>query len=328
MMEQVRYEFLLQAETPISHAQETLGNTQMAMRRKVRTKDGGFTNVPYITGDTMRHGLREAGTYALLDAAGMLSESLSEPALRLLFAGGMVTGASGGVKLDDYRELIDLLPHVALMGGCAQNRVIPGKMEVGYANLVCAETAHLLPAWPFEWMTAQGQAAASCRQHIETVQRVRMDPTLDPGKRNLLTAGEREKVELRLLRSENASAHDDAKGKDEHKSSMMPFSYETVVAGSLFHWKLACTCHSELDKDMLLVLVASFMAHCVVGGKKGTGHGVLRPVAAREISIPRWSERVKDMEVTALGARAGELFRAHVAERKDKLRSFLQTVAA
>lgn len=248
--------------------------------------------------------------------------------MRLLFNGGMVTGAGSAVKLDDYRELIDLCPHIALLGGCAQNRVCAGKIEVGFANLVCTETAHLIPQWVFDWLDAQGQATASSRQHIELLTRVRMDSTLDPGKRTLLGAGEREKAELRLLRSENASAHDDAKGKDEAKSSMMPFSYETVVAGSLFHWRLCCTCHSELDRDMLLVMVASFLAHCRVGGKKGTGCGVLRPVAAREIAVPRWSERASDLDVTALGGRVGSIFRAHVSERAEKLKAWLAGVAA
>lgn len=327
-MEQIKIEILLQAETPIAHSQETLGNTQMCMRRKVQQPDGSFASVPYITGDTLRHGLREAGTYALLDAAGLTDAGLSEPALRLLFAGGMVTGSPGAVKLDDYRDLVDLCPHIALLGGCAQNRVTAGKLNVGFANLVCSEAVHVIPPWVFEWTDSQNRAISSCRRHIELMTRVRMDPALDPGKRTLLSAGEREKVELRLLRSENASAHDDAKEKDAAKSTMMPFSYETVVAGSLFHWRLSCICHSELDRDMLFVMLASFLANCVVGGKKGTGNGVLRPVAAREIAVPRWSERVNDLDVTALGGRVGSIFRAHVAERADRLRAWLSGVAA
>lgn len=158
--------------------------------------------------------------------------------------------------------------------------------------------------------------------------RVRMDPTLDPGKRKLLSAGEAERVELRLLRSENASAHDDAKGKAEAKSSMMPFSYETIVPGSLFHWRVACVAHSELDREMFWVMLATLLSNCVVGGKKGTGNGVLRPVAAREIAVPRWSERVNDLEVTALGGRVGSVFRAHVEARKDKIREYLSKVAS
>src|SRR5262245_29758625 len=112
MYEQKRFEFILQAAEPIAHHSETYGNAQVAMRKKVRQPDGSFASVPCITGDTLRHGLREASTYALLDAAGMLADpDLSESACRLLFAGGMITGSAGGaVKLGDYAEMVDLIP--------------------------------------------------------------------------------------------------------------------------------------------------------------------------------------------------------------------------
>src|SRR3970282_2460114 len=80
------------------------------MRKKVRQSDGAIVNVPCITGDTMRHGMRESSSYAMLDAAGVPEGGLTEAALRLLFAGGMVTGSEeGAVRLDEYREMCDLI---------------------------------------------------------------------------------------------------------------------------------------------------------------------------------------------------------------------------
>ena len=77
----------------------------------------------------MRHAAREVSSYAMLRAAGMLEGALSEAALRLLFAGGMVTGRgdAGVINLDRYRELCALVPPMALFGGCTDNRVQPGK---------------------------------------------------------------------------------------------------------------------------------------------------------------------------------------------------------
>ena len=69
-MERHQIEIILRAAQPIAHAEGTVGNTQTIMRRKVRQPDGRFTRVPYVTGDTMRHGLREAGAYSLHEAAG------------------------------------------------------------------------------------------------------------------------------------------------------------------------------------------------------------------------------------------------------------------
>jgi hypothetical protein len=69
--EKVRWEFILEAQEPIAHHSESMGNTAIAMRQKTRLADGSFVSVPIITGDTIRHQLREAASYALLDAAGM-----------------------------------------------------------------------------------------------------------------------------------------------------------------------------------------------------------------------------------------------------------------
>lgn len=329
-MKHVRIEILLEAKQPIAHHQESIGNTAIFMREKVRYK-GSFVNVPYITGDTMRHGLRECGTYALLEAAGMLDDpSLSEAAVRLLFAGGMVTGSGGAVKLSDYYELVDLCPHLALLGGCAANRVIPGKLNADFCRLVCEENAQRLPQWVHDWCAEKGEVLSPARPHLASETRVRMDPMLDPSKRRMLTAGASAEAEQRLLKSENASAHDDHAEKDANKSSMMPRSSEVIVAGSHFFWSLDCLVHTPLDESTLYVCLSAFMNRCHVGGKRGTGHGKLWPVAARNVELPRWDDYVRS-DASGLvreGDSMGKLFMQHVAERKDKLRTYLATVAA
>lgn len=325
-VEQRRFEFLLRAETPISHAQETFGNTQTIMRSQIIQPDGSRVNVPIITGDTMRHGLRESAAWLLLEAAGIAENRLTEAALRLLFAGGMVTGSSGSaVSLDAYRKLVELIPPLALLGGCASNRVLPGRLAVDQAVLVCAETVQFLPQWVREYMGEM--AVSSCRAHVEHVQRVRMDPTLDPGKRGLLTEAERAVVEGRLLASEEASTAQDAVAASETKSSMMPFSYERVAQGSMFFWGITVTSFSALDMDTFTAMVGTFLRRAVVGGKKGTGHGLLKPVKAQDVILASFTERSESLEIEPT-KKVGELFRSHVAERAAAIGELLQTVAA
>ena len=331
MMETKRYEFLLEAETPIAHHEETFGNSALFMRRKVRQPDGSFATVPAITADTMRHGMREAVAYVFLDAAGLIGNpSLSEAALRLLFAGGMVTGRGdgGAVGLAAYRDMIDLVPSIALFGGCASNRVIPGRLQVEDATLVCEEERRYIPGWVVERMEAEGVGLETGRAHLEEVQRVRMDPTLDPGKRNLLSTGDQALVEGRLLASEKAHVDDDAVARQDTKSSMMPRRFERVARGSLFHWALTATCWTPLDVDTLHTALAAFLYDARVGGKKGTGHGKLRAVAAKNIAVPSHAERVSELDPKSLAPRAGELFRAHVKERGERIRTFLAGVDA
>jgi hypothetical protein len=327
-VEMIKIEVLLEAKSPVAHHQETIGNVSMVRRGKVQQPNGEFARVPEVSGNHMRHGLREAGTHALLEAAGLLDMELSEQALRLLYNGGAGSGLGGSLKLEEYRELTDLLPHIALLGGCAQNRIQEGQGSVDYARLVCLENAHRLSPWAMEYANSRGRAIKSCREHIEMVQEVRGDTLLNPAQRDRLTAGERERIEQRLLKSENASAHDDHAEKDKNKSSMMPYQFESVCAGSWWTWGVAFRCYKPLDRDMLYVMLSSYMANCVVGGKKGHGHGQLTPIAAVNIDLPKWKDNATPVEVTSLAGRAGNLFRTHVAERKDKIKSMLEQVSA
>jgi hypothetical protein len=323
-----KYEFLLEAVTPIAHHCETIGNQSILMRSKQRQPRGGWAYPAEVTGDTMRHVMREAIAYVLLDACGALKEpALTEAALRLLFAGGMITGRGGDagvIKLDVYREMVDLIPSLGLFGGCANNRCIPGRLEVDEALLVCQETAHKMPQWVLE----EAGQLDSCRAHVELVQRVRMDPVLSPEKRNLLTAGEQITVTNRLMVSEAAHDDDDAKLRDATKSSMMPRTFERVASGSLFYWTVTARLYTDLDVDTFNTTVAAMLANCKVGGKRGTGHGLLRAIKANEVMISQPADRLHPLDTTALAPKCGEMFKAHVRERADKVRELLRTVDA
>jgi hypothetical protein len=330
-MEHRTYAFILEAEEPIAHHSESVGNSALLMRRKVRQPDGGFANVPCVTADTMRHGMREAASYALLDAAGLLdSPSLTEAALRLLFAGGMVTGRgdASAVRLDAYREMVELLPHLSLFGGCAGNRVVPGRLTVSDAVLISSEQLHYLPAWVVEWLRDRGCSVDTCRAYVEEVQRVRMDPSLVPAKRLLLGSGEQTTVEQRLLVSEAAHAAGDARGADDSRSSMMPRRFERLVQGSLLYWTCSATCYSELDVDTFDLALASFLYRARVGGKQGTGHGRLRGVAGRQGALARPAESLQEIDSTAIGLPKGKLFTEHVRARAERIASFLGKVDA
>lgn len=329
MHDQLRYDFILECMTPLAHASESVGNTSLSMREKRRLPNGSFVHVPIITGDTLRHGLREAASYALLDAAGLLdAPALGEAALRLLFAGGMITGSdAGAVRLDDFRRMVELMPHLGLLGGCAQNRAIPGKVQVDAADLICSETAHRMPEWVTDWLREGGVALQSCRGHIEEVQRVRMDPTLDPSKRKLLSDGGAA-VEQRLLSSEHGKEVGDAVLANASKSSMMPRRHETVVAGSLFFWSVTALVHSELERDAFNTMVGGFLRDARVGGKRATGHGRIRPVVAKQITVQRPREAPENLDAGTLASRVGSLFYEHVKSRKVDIEKWLREVDA
>lgn len=324
-MEKQTYEFILEARQPVAHSSGTEGNESVAMRQKVRQPDGRMARVPIITGDTMRHGLREAAALATLDAAGLLHAEahLSEAAIRLLFSGGMLSGKGNAsqIKLDRYRELVDLFPPLALFGGCTDNRCIPGALQIGPAILVCQESVRLLDM--DGWAAGQAGTLATHRSHVESVTRVRMDPMLSPEKRRMLTADDATRVEQKLLTNENASGEGDHKAKAGAASSMMPRNHETIVAGSLFYWQTTATTWTDLERDCWVTTLATFLADAHVGGKRGTGHGHLVPKDARHITFGRPSYAAEAVNPNGLAARAGAVYRAHVQARADDLREWL-----
>lgn len=328
MMRRKRYEMVLEAATPIAHSAGTTGNHSYLMTQRVRTRNG-WEDVPIITADTMRHKLREASSLALLDAAGLHDGKLSEAALRLLFNGGMVSGSDGGaVKLDAYRELVELVPALGLLGGCAANRIVPGRLTVESALLICQETERYVPAWALAAARERSGELDTFSAHVEEAQRVRMDAVLNPAMRKLLTEGEQVRIAGRLTAGERASADGDAVGKESEKSAMLPRTFERVAAGSLFSWGVEAIVQSDLDEDVFNVTVMAFLARAVVGGKSGTGHGQLRIVAANEVRMATPAREHESVDTAALGLSVGQLFRRHVQDRKDRLEAFLGTVSA
>jgi len=343
-MMQLTYEILLQAMEPIAHSSETIGNVQIAMRQPVRQPDGRFAAVPVITGATMRHRLREASAYATMDAAGLLDGRpvLTEAALRLLFAGGSLGGSSGTtVRLDDYAEMVDVFPPLGLLGGCAGWRIVPGRVQCCAAVLVCEDARPVLPDWAVEWVHSAGDVPEperagllerplpSARHHVAVETRVRMDPMLSPSHRRLLTDEARATVEGRLLAHEDAADQADHAAAERTKSALMPHSYEVVSSGSLFWWRVSATTYGELDEGCFHTMLATALYDCRVGGKQGTGHGLIRAVHAREGGWLRPSEQaVGAINPNAFERLGGAAYRAHVSERAERLRAWLDGVQA
>lgn len=325
-MQTTRFEMIVRAAQPIAHHQENLGNQAIFARKMVRARGGDRVAVPYLSGDTVRHALREAAVYGTLHEAGLLDDpQLSEGALRLLFAGGMVTGRGDAsvVNIDRYRELVALFPPLALLGGCTDNRIIPGQLNVDEGNLLCTEMAHLTPPWVADWLAAKGERLESCRGSIEEVQRVRMDPMLRPEAVKLLSDGARANVEGRALMAESAHETGDAKAKGESKSAMMPRTHERILQGSLLWIGLEARTYTDLEFDAFCFSVACLLSNFQVGGKRGTGHGRLEFVAGSRVHF-----RPAAANIEAVGAelapKTGDTYRAHVHAKKEDLGAWLR----
>jgi hypothetical protein len=335
MFEKFTITTILEAAEPIAHHSGTKGNIAIAMDERMFQLDGRLERVPIITGDAMRHAMRHAAAMAFLDAAGLLDQEpmLSEAAVRLLFAGGIIKGASGAsVSLAEYAAMVDLMPALGLLGGCAGNRMMPGRLQVGRAVAVCKGSSRVLDhsPWAQGWISERidrlGYVVSTSAALVDSVQRVLMDPTMNPTSRAMLSAGGEAKTEARLLASESASESGDDLAAEDAKSSMMPRTFEVVRAGTLFTWDITATLFSDLDRDTFSLMYAATLADLVVGGKRGVGHGRLVGLASSKmvLSKPASPETLQP----AVHSNVGEMFRAHVHERRARIVDFLAKVVA
>lgn len=329
-MDQRRYEFILEAVRPVVHLSETIGNRGVIARRKIRLPDGEWANVPMISGNQIRHKLRAAGTWCLLDALGMSdTEELLEPTIRLLFNGGELKkkGTGGAVNFEAYRTLCEMIPTIALLGGCANGTINEGQGSVDYALLICDETMHVMPAWVAEHLDTTGSRTDEARAHVEEIQNVRGDSVTSPSVSRLLTEGEKVRVNAKLLAK--STARDKGEEVDpDAKSRMLPYSTESIAMGSLFYWSVAFNVYNDVQLDTLNTMVAAWLARPSVGGRGGSGHGDLRLVTARNIKVARPSEQAQTVAMSELAPKVGSAFYAHVQERADRIKEYLQRVDA
>jgi hypothetical protein len=344
MWKQLRAEVLFEAAGPIAHFEGTDGNHSMIAMTKVRRPKGGFAMVPMVSGNSMRNRMRFVSSMALLRAADMLGEKLSEPALRLLFNGGSYAGKGddapsdepktkekgakkkapkGVANIDYYRELCELVPSLAIFGGVA-GRIIEGKLQVGQLLLVCEESRAHLPEWIVQRLAEHEIEYDTARAHVERAQNVRMDSMLRPAMRTLLLPDAQVEATAKLLRADNAQAADESTG-DADKSKMLPYTFERVARGSLFYWSCTVTVNSALEEDTFYVTLAELLnSGPVVGGKRGVDdHGQLRCVDARGIEVSREVRKADALDIES--RKPGALFVPHVQERKERIAEFLRS---
>lgn len=328
--ERLRFDIILEATTPLKHLAGNEGNIGYLATRQVRlpaSVGGGFGAVPIVSGNAMRHALREAASWCLLEASGQMNAHHREEVIRLLFNGGMLAGGDGAISLAEYRRLVECLPHLSLFGGCS-GRIIPGRLEVDDAILICEETWHLLPpkvqAAALDLRVPDGGAIGAANEHRAMETNVRMDSMLSPQHRGLLSEGEAAKVSGRLEAREAAK---DSVEKERTKSTMMPYQSEVLTTGSLLYWRVDATTWSELERDTLRLALAAFLHNARVGGGSGTGHGRLRAVWGESL---RWPSLLSAAESTDLAmmtsGKVGELFVEHVASRREAIAAFLREV--
>ena len=246
---------VLRALDPIHHGAGTAGNTSLIrMQDFYNEETQEFTRTPIVSGNSIRHGIREALAWLAVDTLKIEDRSLSKAMVDLLWSGGALTATGAQTDLHALSERHRLLPFLPLMGYSYLSDIVRGSLRVSIAHLACAENRWRLPA------------------------AVMRDPAA--GRRAVEWIGE-----------EFGTRHDVAGGPVDRlleeavfgtPSTQMIYDMQVVVAGSLWTFSVEVDAAVPASVDALAAALTRVSRGGVwyLGAKRSVGFGRCKVVAA------------------------------------------------
>jgi len=316
------FEGTMTALTSISHIGNTHGIHSKLRREKVAQPDGTVEEVPIISGNSLRGILRDRGMlhmlrclgYGVNDETGEVN-GLPLPAFYFLFSGGSLTSKGGrGLDVDEARRWRDLIPLVAIFGGAMGNQIMPGKVKIGKAIPICAETAHLIPERFVNGNEPQSiwelcQEEAYTRRDDEKSEKLRQ--LIAPEVRGLLEAKAKDGRKKR-------GTDEDVRSSDEQKQQMR-YYVETIAAGTRLYWDITLDDVTDVEFEAFCVTLAEFARFPYIGGKSGVGHGKVAVHFDDWIEInPRVAPTGHEVDFVL-----GNRYRDHLEQNADAIRELL-----
>lgn len=142
---------------PLHHGSGVSGNTSLLRTQDIVLPDGRHALVPYVSGNSLRHLLRSALAWSLVEQLGIEDNSLSKLVVDLLWSGGAITSSGAENDLQLRRDADTLAPFLGLLGYVSSNDIIAGTFLSTNLHLVCSENAwRLRGPWRDHPLTLRG----------------------------------------------------------------------------------------------------------------------------------------------------------------------------
>lgn len=136
-MTTINYDLTL--TSPFHHGAGNQGNTSILRTQTVHTGDGRMAQVPFLSANSLRHGLRNALAWETVKTLRLEPGSLTKGQVDLLFTGGAVTEKGAQTNLEAYRQARQLLPWLTMLGYASRSDIIEGTLRASDAILACTE---------------------------------------------------------------------------------------------------------------------------------------------------------------------------------------------
>ena len=274
--------------SPLHHGAGSSGNTSLMRTQEVMQPGGGSVRVPFVSGASVRHHLRDVLAWRMADILGWEPESLSKAAVDLLWTGGAVTKTGAVTDLAMARRVEDAVPSLAAFGYAAQSDIITGTVRATDLILACAENAWRLP----ESLPAEVTARRAAHYRTDEFG-TRHDVATTPV--------------ARLVQHADMLAG--------VKTTQMIWDMQLLKAGSMLHGALTLTPAATDAHDMILAAAVALWApdgEAQIGAKGAQGYGRCRVDGID----PSWA---------AAGLAAWE---AHVTAHADDITAVVQDLTA
>lgn len=286
---------LSEAMSPLTHMQRTDGNEALVAREPLMTPEG-VRQVPYLSGNAIRHRLVRAPLARHLISMLGLEGKLSLPQLNFLFHGGNLTEGGGREDTGQIADGQRLFPMLRLLGGSLPSQILAGALQVWRGTLVCRENEPALRAVLPPGYEVPG-ALRPAEWFVESYQYTRGDSR--KGERDLVAEGE-------------------PAGAD---SNLMIFSGQQVVRHACFVHGFAMPDVSPLELGALALALRRWSsADATVGGQSARGHGRLRLAVLGTEGLPDLAAAERDYvsHVEGHAKECADWLHAAFRRREDK----------
>jgi CRISPR type IV-associated protein Csf2 len=330
-MQTLVYEGTVTALSSVSHnGGQSFGIESKLRRERFVQPDGTVEEVPVLSGNGMRGMLRDRGMWHMCQSLGYgineeegKVQGLSLSAFYFLFSGGALTDSgSGGIDVDYARRLREAIPLISIFGGAVGAQILPGKLKVGKAIPICAETLHLLP------QTYQERVAPSIWDFLQTEMYTRKDDERNEKLRTVIEGKALKQIaaapvaEAPALFADATPIAEVAAEIEKRRPQQMMYLVETFAAGTLFYWKLVLEDVTDVEYDAFMTTLAEFSKTPYVGGKSAVGLGEVA------VKFDKWLQIDSRLqaEVTAIARPVGAAYHDHLQTRGADIRAILETV--
>lgn len=282
-----------EALSPITHMGGVSGNESILNREKV-VFDGNIVEVPFLSGNTIRHRMvREAGALYLIEQCDLFRKLTIDQA-NYLIDGGALTESSTNSNMKKIAEMQETMPLYRLLGGNLRNQVIGGSLNVLRGAVICRENADYISAILPDNFSLPECVLKSCEDFIGKTQYTRGDATKRKDSDILLSDLEEKK-----------------------DSNLMIYNGQSLIPGTIFHHGFFLNGVSRLEVGALLHSLNYWSAHgSSIGGSARIGHGILKMSIFFDNTNDFFGSEVNPVECI-------EEYTAHVDDNKEKIITWL-----